>query len=526
MDTKRKKHIFNVIGGCIIVLWLVMIGLQIKKENFNNISDHPEFTAKTNQNIKHSQRDWMGIYLKGKKVGYSVNQISPSGQDYLIQDEIFLRMNLMGQANGIHTLTRSVVDHQYHLKEFQFRMTSGIVTFQASGTVQGNRMFLQTGEGPHRRTNTINLTHPPVIGSSIDQFFRGRELKIGQSFNFPVFDPSIMAQKDMVIRVVSREKLVLNRIGYHTFRLEGDMCDQPMTFWLDQKGTVLKEEGFMGLTLIKSSAAAAPRDIDLSGGEDFYGLAAINIKKSLPNAFRLAYLRLRVGGLSNLHFDRGILNEGRQRFQRRLKGDIRNGAYDGTIEIVQEKTPLKAAYRLPYPDPSGEMSPFLRPEFNIESDSMPVIEKAHAMAGNVKDPVIVAGRLMSWVYRTVEKRPVISVPSALEVLKTRVGDCNEHAVLLTALLRASGIPSRLCAGLVYARGKFFYHAWTEAYLGEKSADSPVDAGTGWISMDATLNQMPVDATHIKLVQGGLESQIDIIGLIGKLRLEVLDYRYD
>jgi len=72
----------------------------------------------------------------------------------------------------------------------------------------------------------------------------------------------------------------------------------------------------------------------------------------------------------------------------------------------------------------------------------------------------------------------------------------------------------------------FYHAWTEAYLGEKSADSPVDAGTGWISMDATLNQMPVDATHIKLVQGGLESQIDIIGLIGKLRLEVLDYRYD
>jgi transglutaminase-like putative cysteine protease len=102
----------------------------------------------------------------------------------------------------------------------------------------------------------------------------------------------------------------------------------------------------------------------------------------------------------------------------------------------------------------------------------------------------------------------------LEVLKNKVGDCNEHAVLLTALLRAVGIPARVSVGLVYTRGKFFYHAWTEAYVGK------------WVSMDATLNQMPVDATHIKLVHGGLDKQADIIGLIGKLKLKVIDYRYD
>ncbi|MBW1863060.1 MAG: transglutaminase domain-containing protein, partial [Deltaproteobacteria bacterium] len=61
--------------------------------------------------------------------------------------------------------------------------------------------------------------------------------------------------------------------------------------------------------------------------------------------------------------------------------------------------------------------------------------------------------------------------------------------------------------------KFFYHAWTEAYLGE------------WISMDATLNQMPVDATHIKLVQGNLDKQVGIAGLIGTLTLKVLEYRF-
>jgi transglutaminase-like putative cysteine protease len=160
------------------------------------------------------------------------------------------------------------------------------------------------------------------------------------------------------------------------------------------------------------------------------------------------------------------------------------------------------------------MKPFLKSEFNIESDEKEIVEKAREIFGSEKDPLVVSRRLFAWVYDNLEKRPVVSVPSALEVLKTRVGDCNEHATLLTALLRASGIPARLNIGLVYNRGKFFYHAWTEAYVGK------------WVSMDATLNQMPVDATHIKLVEGNLERQVEIAGLIGQLKLKVLDYRYD
>ena len=118
---------------------------------------------------------------------------------------------------------------------------------------------------------------------------------------------------------------------------------------------------------------------------------------------------------------------------------------------------------------------------------------------------------MDWVYENIEKKPVVSVPSALEVLRTRVGDCNEHATLLTALLRAAGIPARLSIGLVYTREKFFYHAWTEAYLGR------------WVSMDATTNQMPADVTHIKLIEGNLDKQVEIAGLIGQLKLKILDY---
>ncbi|MFH1242094.1 MAG: transglutaminase-like domain-containing protein, partial [Pseudomonadota bacterium] len=246
--------------------------------------------------------------------------------------------------------------------------------------------------------------------------------------------------------------------------------------------------------------AMAPRDI--SSGGDFYELASIDVNKDLHDPDRLKYLKLEIVGFDKGVSDWASLNEGRQRFR------------DGMIEIAREEMPTRVNYSLPYPGQSEELKAFLKPEFNIECDDNVIKAKVREISGDLKDPLEAARRLLEWVYRNVQKRPVVTVPSALEVLRSRVGDCNEHAVLLAALLRASGIPARVCVGLVCARGRFFYHAWNEAYLGS------------WVSMDATLNQMPVDASHIKLLHGGLDKQVEIIGLIGKLRLKVISYMYD
>ncbi|MBS1238002.1 MAG: hypothetical protein H6R37_1246, partial [Deltaproteobacteria bacterium] len=35
-----------------------------------------------------------------------------------------------------------------------------------------------------------------------------------------------------------------------------------------------------------------------------------------------------------------------------------------------------------------------------------------------------------------------------------------------------------------------------------------------------------DASHIKLLQGNLDKQIEIAGLIGELKVRILDHRYD
>ena len=475
-----------------------MLGLLLEKVLFVAIGEQNVFAGKIS-GIGSPVSEWMEIYLRDDKVGYSENHISPVGNDYLIHEEIHLQLGLMGRPSVLHAVTRCVVGHQFSLKKFESKMTSGAVTFQVFGRVECDFIHLEIGEGEFRRNERVQLSGRPMIGAAMTQFFKYRRIKVGQSFTFSVFDPFTMAQNDVIMKVKAREILSINRLEYDAFRLEARVWGRHLTFWLDKDGSVLREEGFMGFTMVRSSADRAPKAIKEGGGRDFYKLAAVRVKKKLQSPDKLTFLKIKVRGLRETDFDMDNLNDGRQRFQ------------NGMVEIIKEKIPVEGRPSLQYSEFSGEMMLLLKPEIGIESDDGAIVEKAHEIAGDIKDPVIVSRRLLDWVFQNVEKRPVVTVPSAVEVLRNRVGDCNEHAVLLTALLRASGIPARLCIGLVYTRGMFFYHAWCEIYVGE------------WISADPTLNQMPADVSHVKLAEGGLDSQVKVIGLMGKIELEILAY---
>ena len=132
---------------------------------------------------------------------------------------------------------------------------------------------------------------------------------------------------------------------------------------------------------------------------------------------------------------------------------------------------------------------------------------ARRIIGNTRDPVEASRRMNAWVYNTLEKDVTLSVPSALQVLQARQGDCNEHTVLYVALARAIGLPARTAVGLVHVRGRFYYHAWPEVHL------------NGWVAVDPTLGQYPADASHLRFLVGGLARQVELIRLIGRLSIE-------
>jgi transglutaminase-like putative cysteine protease len=185
-----------------------------------------------------------------------------------------------------------------------------------------------------------------------------------------------------------------------------------------------------------------------------------------------------------------------------------------TVELIDPQS-LQAGPA----DPDIEQ--YLGPEPLIESDAPEIRAEAEKAVAGIDGPRARAEKLTRYVNALLDKKPTVSLPSAREVLRTKVGDCNEHTALYVAMARSIGIPSRIAVGLVYVRGvtgAFYYHAWPEVYIDEGS-------GRGlWLPVDPTLNEFPADATHLRLARGGLDKQAAILPLIGRLKMTVLDMK--
>jgi transglutaminase-like putative cysteine protease len=182
----------------------------------------------------------------------------------------------------------------------------------------------------------------------------------------------------------------------------------------------------------------------------------------------------------------------------------------GDTLTIQPEPPdaMLAKYKLPV---GGRIldSADTRPEPLIQSRSGEILRLARQILGNEHDPRVAAEKINTWVHDSITGRVTFGVPNALQVLRTRTGDCNEHTQLFVALARAIGLPARIAAGLAYVDGKFYYHAWPEVLLGD------------WVAVDPTFGQFPADAAHIRFVIGGLPRQTELLRLMGNLQIDVL-----
>jgi transglutaminase-like putative cysteine protease len=262
--------------------------------------------------------------------------------------------------------------------------------------------------------------------------------------------------------------------------------------WLGRDGVTLKETGILGLSLEKVSPEKAQEGITRDGSIDFTQIASIPANIKIDEPEKLSGIKIKIGGIGGLPFN---LDGGRQSFQREV------------LTITRERPPLMQSASNDF---SKDVAAFL--------NATPLVQANHPQLKTQVEKIVKpddfaeqkVSKIVNWVYRHVEKKPVLSVPNALEVLQNKVGDCNEHAVLVAALLRTAGIPAQIETGLLYLSGRFYYHAWNIAYLGN------------WITADAVFNQFPADVTHIRLIRGEGSEQLDLMGVMGKIKLEVLE----
>lgn len=131
----------------------------------------------------------------------------------------------------------------------------------------------------------------------------------------------------------------------------------------------------------------------------------------------------------------------------------------------------------------------------LQSTAPEIAKLAREAAGASTAPAARMQNLEDFVRRFIRTKDLsVGYASALEVAKNPEGDCTEHAVLLAALGRALGIPTRVVDGLVYIdeyagrTNVFVPHAWAQAWVDGR-----------WRSYDAALHGF--DAGHIALSTG-------------------------
>jgi hypothetical protein len=440
---------------------------------------------------------WKGVYYRGDKIGFMVTETVPLADGFELHEDGRLQMALLGATSAVKLSTRVVVDRAFLLRSFEFSLDPGTGPLRVQGSLAGRRLHLTVSSRSGSRSEDRDLSEVPALSLNLSRQLAAKGLTPGAHHEVQVFDPATLRNAPMSLDVHAREIVSAAGRPLPAFKVVMRFAGITSTSWVTDTGEVVREESPLGLIVVtetqqRATAMAVPGNVQL----DLLEAAAVVplSPRRIDDPAAVERIRLRLEGPD-------------------LSGPDLQGAGQSLRDNVVEIRDTQGVKAGPA---DYEVDRYLQPEAFLESDAPEIVEEARKATTGATTPRARAEKLVRYVAALLEKKPTVSLPSAREVLRTKVGDCNEHTALYVAMARAAGLPARIAVGLVYLRGAFYYHAWAEVYLAEGA-----DRGL-WMPVDPTLNQFPADATHLRLARGGLDRQAAILPLIGRIKITILD----
>src|SRR3954454_17999151 len=442
---------------------------------------------------------WRGVYYRGEKIGFTVSQTVPTDEGFDLQEDGRLQMSLLGATTPATLRTTAHVDRAFALRAFEFSLDPGTGPVQVRGRIDGRRLSLDITTPSGTRSDVRELEEAPALSQNISRRLANGGLKTGARYQWMVFDPATLRNSKVNVEVGRRELIRgAGTAPLPAFRVDMEFAGLRTTSWGTDTGEVVRGESPLGLITVRESpenarAMAVSRRIQVDLIQSSAVATRMSSRIDEPRDVRRMHLRMR-----------GLLDA------KLPSQDLQGGAQTVDGDAVELIDPRQLR---PEPlDPAATR--YLAAEPFLESDAPEIRSESETAVRGADTDRARAEKLTRYVNALLDKKPTVSLPSALEVLRTRVGDCNEHTALYVAMARAAGIPARIAVGLVFVHGAFYYHAWPEVYV-----DRTTTSGL-WLPVDPTLNQFPADATHIRLARGGLEKQAAILPLIGHLSIDV------
>ena len=481
-----------------LVAWVVTMGVMINRSYLQASSRN----LATDLARYGTAAQWRGVYYRGEKIGFTVSQVQATDGGFELQEDGRLQFSLLGANTAAILKTTARVDRAFMLESFDFSLDPGTGPMSIKGQLDGLNLSLEIRTAAGARTETRQLAEPPALMLSVGRRLASEGLVAGTTKEWIVFDPATMKNAPVTIAIGAREVVTTgDRRPIPAFKVQMLFSGLTTTSWITDTGEIVREESQMGLiTVLETQEQATALAVSNRMQQDMLQASAIvptmGRGQAIVESRDVKLLRIRMIGADL------------------ASADLQGAGQSVNGEVVELTDPrdLRPAVA------PADLDRYLRAEPFLESDAPEIRAEAEMMVAGITGVRARAERLTREVNALIEKKPTVSLPSALEVLRTKVGDCNEHTALFVALARSLGIPSRINVGLVYVHGAFYYHAWPEVYLDEGN-------GRGlWLPVDPTLNQFPADATHVRLARGGLDQQAAILPMIGKVKIEVSEVK--
>jgi hypothetical protein len=502
----------SVLKKSVLALFLVLLSLSslscaslyfqtlqppVERVQFSSLRDLPY------------REQWAGLVFNGEKVGFTYLKIQPleHRELFLVTSEAHMRLKFLGVDKRISLRSEDQVRADLQLVSFRYDMNMDGKILLLEGEIKDGRLHALQQSGEQKKTLVKELSRPVFPAGAVNFYPLITGMSVGSKYRYDVFDPQTQTITEVVQSVAAFEKSPKLLIE-PSFRVETAMLGQAVTSWINPAGETIFELAMGGVLITykedESRAKQFLSEASMNKKDLILDFSLVKTDRPLPCPRQASYLKIVLEGVA------GEL-------------PLMEGPGQSVTETIESGKPvaLYALERNSGPDPvkikgalnAAERYVYLASTDHIESDHPEIRKKTDEIVLGAPSDLDKIRRLAKWVSEEIRDEIVDSV-SALEVLHMKKGECQAHTLLYAALARASAIPTRLVGGLVYLEETgFLYHAWAESY-----AD-------GWIAVDPTFDQVGIDATHVKLVEGpSWVSMISVGKVVGQVRARVLDYR--
>ncbi len=471
--------------------------------------------------------EWFELHMAGAKLGYAHNTTSRDKDQIETSTDFHIKIGRADNPVVMDTTQRTTETLSGVPLGFDSEMRFSQMKSGMRGVIKDGKVTVVTSQYGMDQTQEFAFPKDALLSWGLfrEQVLRG--FKPGTKYSLKTYAPDLRLD-DAVTAAVSIGEWEEFENGKKKARgqkmvvtLEGPTGSLEMISWVDKEGLPLKSLVTMpGL-----------------GNMEMY---AVNQSQALaefvpPEMFMTTVLK------ANRKIDKDASSSIRYRIKSKQGGGepLTLPETDSQkITRIDDQTVEVLVLRLPHNkaesakrrnaeisgEKKNELAEYLEPNLMMNTADVKLVELAKEAAGGEKEPFALADKLRRFVTDYVTTKSLnVGFATASEVARTREGDCSEHGVLLAALGRINGLPSRVAVGIAYVPvfgGQddiFGYHLWTQFYIEGK-----------WVDFDAALRESDCSPIRITFAVSSLKNSgvadlsLPLIGKIGAFDLEILE----